>query len=69
MSKSKPQNRGDRANVNVTTEDAFVVPKKMIIHEPPPKDPEAPSGSLSSDDAKAIAVDFGIPSTHPNPNT
>jgi hypothetical protein len=67
---SKPQSlirRSDIANDNVTTEDAFVVPKKKINHEPPPKDPEAPSGSLSSDDAEAIAVDFGIPGpTHPN---
>jgi hypothetical protein len=41
-------------------EDAFVTPPKPIDHGGPPNDPNAPSGSLSSDDVKAIAVDFGV---------
>jgi hypothetical protein len=32
-------------------EDAFILPESKIAHEAPPKDPNAPSGSLSSDEA------------------
>jgi hypothetical protein len=42
----------------VATEDTFVPPPAKIDHSGPPRDPNAPSGSLSSDDAEAIAVDF-----------
>jgi hypothetical protein len=50
------------------TEDAFIVPQGTIDHEGPPKDPNAPSGSLSSDDDEAIEVDFGAANPAP-PNT
>jgi hypothetical protein len=42
------------------TEDTFIVPQGEIDHGGPPKDPDAPSGSLSSDDDEAIKVDFGV---------
>jgi hypothetical protein len=48
------------------TEDTFAPAAGPIDHNGPPKDPDAPSGSLSSDDAEAITVDFSISnSTHP----
>lgn len=46
-------------------EDTFVVPGGKIRDDGPPKDPNAPSGSLSSDDAEAIAVDFTANPAHP----
>jgi hypothetical protein len=49
-------------------EDTFGLPPDAPSHDAPPKDPNAPSGSLSSDDAEAIAVDFGIPNP-PQPKT
>jgi hypothetical protein len=39
-------------------EDTFGLPPVEPKHEEPPKDPDAPSGSLSSDDAEAITVDL-----------
>jgi hypothetical protein len=51
----------------VATEDTFIAPPGKIDHNGPPKDPNAPSGSLSSDDAEVLAVDFGVANpTHPN---
>jgi hypothetical protein len=45
-------------------EDAFSLPPaKKTPHDTdgPPRDPNAPSGSLSSDFDEAIPVEFGIP--------
>jgi hypothetical protein len=39
-------------------EDTFGLPPVEPKHDGPPKDPNAPSGSLSSDDAEAITVDL-----------
>jgi hypothetical protein len=48
------------------TEDTFVPAAGPVDYNEPPKDPNAPSGSLSSDDAEAITVDFSVPdSRHP----
>jgi hypothetical protein len=55
------ENDSESPPVETPEEDAFTPPEGEIKHEVPPKDPNAPSGSLSSDDAEAIAVDFSIP--------
>jgi hypothetical protein len=47
-------------------EDAFIIPERKVKHAGPPTDPDAPSGSLSSDEAEAIAVDFSNPA-NPGP--
>jgi hypothetical protein len=39
-------------------EDTFGLPPVEPNHDGPPKDPNAPSGSLSSDGAEALTVDF-----------
>jgi len=42
-------------------EDAFGLPpavKTSLDNDGPPRDPNAPSGSLSSDDAEVLPVDF-----------
>jgi hypothetical protein len=44
--------------VETPSEDAFIPPEGEIKHEGPPKDPNVPSGSLSSDDEEAVPVDF-----------
>jgi hypothetical protein len=49
------------------TEDTFIAPAGPINHDGPPKDPSAPSGSLSSDESEAIAVDFAA-ANPPRPN-
>jgi hypothetical protein len=61
---SKPDDAAETPQV--ATEDTFVPPPAKIDHSGPPNDPNAPSGSLSSDDAEAIAVDFSAASpAHP----
>jgi hypothetical protein len=56
------RNLNDKPDEPVVTEDAFAPPSAKPKHEEPPKDPNAPSGSLSSDDAERISVDFNVPS-------
>lgn len=44
-----------------TVEDAFGLPPEVKTphdDDGPPRDPNAPSGSLSSDDAEVVPVDF-----------
>jgi hypothetical protein len=63
----KGANGDEPTAVEAAWEDAFIPLDGEIAHEGPPKDPNAPSGSLSSDDCEAIAVDFAIPDpTRPN---
>ncbi len=42
-------------------EDALIVPEGKVKHNAPPVDASAARGSLSSDEAEAIAVDFSNP--------
>ena len=57
----KGANDDELTAVEAAWEDAFIPPDGKFIHEGPPRDPDAPSGSLSSDDGEAIAVDFAVP--------
>jgi hypothetical protein len=65
--KLKGENDSEPSVTETPVEDAFILPDGEPTHDGPPKDPNAPSGSLSSDDAEAISVDFGTGKpTHPN---
>jgi hypothetical protein len=55
--KLKGENKSE-PTVETPVEDAFVLPDGKIRHEAPPKDPNAPSGSLSSDDEEVVPVDL-----------
>jgi hypothetical protein len=48
----------DEPDQPAVSEDAFAPPPDGPKQEEPPKDPDPPSGSLSSDDEKAIPVDL-----------
>jgi hypothetical protein len=56
----KPKRENDSEPLPVATpvEDAFIPPEGEIKHEGPPKEPNAPSGSLSSDDEEVVPVDL-----------
>jgi hypothetical protein len=61
------ENEAEPPATEAPKEDAFIVSEGNIKYDAPPIDPEAPSGSLPSDDAEAIAVDFTNP-TNPGPH-
>jgi hypothetical protein len=56
--KLKGENDSEPVPVETPVEDAFTPPDGEIKHEAPPKDPEAPSGSLSADGEKTGTVDL-----------
>jgi hypothetical protein len=56
--KLKGANDSEPVPVETPVEDAFIPPDGEIKHEAPPKDPDPPSGSLSSDDEKTGPVDL-----------
>ena len=59
--KKHTENTRDKSSGAI--EDAFGLPPEKSPHDKdgPPNDPNAPSGSLSSDDAEPVPVDFGTP--------
>jgi hypothetical protein len=56
--KLKGENDAEPLPIETPFEDAFIPPVGEIKHEGPPKDPDPPSGSLSSDDVKTGAVEL-----------
>jgi hypothetical protein len=56
--KLKGENDAELVPIETPVEDAFIPPEGEIKHEEPPKDPDPPSGSLSSDDEKPGPVDL-----------
>jgi hypothetical protein len=48
----------DEPDEPTVAEDTFVLPPDESKHEEPPKDPNPPSGSLSSDDDEVIPVNL-----------
>jgi hypothetical protein len=61
VNKERTESRGKK--VKSAIEDAFGLPpavKTLHDNDGPPSDPNAPSGSLSSDDAEVVPVDFSL---------
>ena len=57
----KGANGDEPTAVEAAWEDAFIPPDGKVIHEGPPRDPDAPSGSLSSDDGRGDSRRFRRP--------